>query len=93
LEAEESLRHLTSESVDWAGLLSRDATRRRRALKELSFRLPFRPLARFIYLYLLRLGFLDGVPGFLYCNLMAFYEFMIVMKLREIKRRNKGLPI
>ena len=93
LEAEESLRHLTSESVDWAGLLSRDATRGRRALKELSFRLPFRPIARFIYLYLLRLGFLDGVPGFLYCNLMAFYEFMIVMKLREIKRRNKGLPI
>lgn len=93
LEAEESLRHLASGAVDWAGLLSRDETRRRRALKEISFRLPLRPLARFIYMYVLRLGFLDGVPGFLYCNLMAFYEFMIVLKLREIKRRNNGLPV
>jgi glycosyltransferase involved in cell wall biosynthesis len=93
LEAEESLRHLSSGYVNWAGLLSSDATLRRRSLKELSFRLPFRPLGRFIYMYILRLGFLDGIPGFLYCNLMAFYEFMILMKLREIKRRNNGLPI
>ncbi len=41
---------------------------RRRALKELSFRLPCRPLLRFLYMYVLRLGFLDGLPGYYYCR-------------------------
>ncbi len=94
LDARESLRSLEGERVDWRGILDRgDAVRRRRTLKALSFRLPCRPLLRFFYMYFLRRGFLDGRPGYVYCRLLASYEFMIVVKMAEIRRRQQGLPI
>ena len=34
------------------------------------------PLFRFVYAYFLRLGFLDGKPGFIFCGLLAFYDFL-----------------
>jgi glycosyltransferase involved in cell wall biosynthesis len=85
-EAEESLRSLATGSFDWRGLLAvKDAVGRRKALKELSFHLPFRPLLRFLYMYFLRLGFLDGVPGYHYCRLLAIYEYLIVLKMKELR--------
>jgi glycosyltransferase involved in cell wall biosynthesis len=92
-EAEESLVSLRGGGFDWRGLLARHPAIRRRALKELSFRLPCRPLLRFIYMYVLRLGFLDGWAGFAYCRLLTIYEQMIVLKMREIRRRQAGLPV
>lgn len=71
-------------------LLSADAVERRRALKDLSFRLPFRPALRFLYMYLLRLGFLDGVAGFRYSQLLAIYEAMIDLKLHELRSQSEG---
>jgi glycosyltransferase involved in cell wall biosynthesis len=72
--------------IDWAGLVSFAPTRRRRALKTLSVRLPFRPLLRFLYMYFVRLGFLDGRAGWTYCRMIATYEFMIVLKMRQLRR-------
>jgi hypothetical protein len=66
-------------------IFSRNRTHRRRALKQLSYRLPFRPLLRFAYMYLLRLGFLDGRAGWTYCRLMAMYEYWTVLKMRELR--------
>lgn len=71
---------------------SKDSMRRKRALKSWFIRLPGRPLLKFCYLFIFRLGFLDGVPGFYYCVLQSFYEFMITLKMREFKCRKKGLP-
>jgi glycosyltransferase involved in cell wall biosynthesis len=68
-------------------LLSGDALVRRRALKRLSFRLPFRPTMRFAYQYLLRGGFLDGPQGLRYCRLLATYEGFIADELK--KRRQE----
>jgi glycosyltransferase involved in cell wall biosynthesis len=48
----------------------------RRRLKKIAWRLPLRPLFRFIYAYVLRLGFLDGKPGLVFCVLLAFYDFL-----------------
>jgi glycosyltransferase involved in cell wall biosynthesis len=76
---------------DWKGLFTHDTLRRRRALKHLSFRLPFRPRFRFIYMYLFRLGFLDGAAGLNYCRLLAAYELMIDLKVKEACRR--GVPV
>jgi glycosyltransferase involved in cell wall biosynthesis len=60
---------------------------RRRALKErIWYRLPFRPLARFVWLYIVRRGFLDGRPGFVFCALIASYELMIDAKVAELRR-------
>lgn len=52
---------------------------------------PVRPLARFIYMYFFRLGFLEGIPGLVCCFLYAIYEFLVVVKVVEIKRKNLGL--
>jgi hypothetical protein len=35
-------------------------------------------------MYLLRGGILDGKAGFTYCRLLAWYEWLIVLKEREI---------
>ena len=48
----------------------------KRRLKKIAWRLPMRPLVRFIYAYILRLGFLDGKPGLVFCGLLAFYDFL-----------------
>jgi hypothetical protein len=71
-----------AEPVRWRDLLAADAQARRRALKDLSFRLPLRPLLRFLYVYVLRRGFLDGRPGFDYAVMLAVYEYMTALKLR-----------
>ena len=60
---------------------------RRRRLRRLARRLPFRPTARFLYSYLLRGGFLDGYPGYALCRLLASYELQSVLKARELRRR------
>ena len=59
----------------------------RRRLKNFSRRLPFRPTLRFLYSYILKGGFLDGRPGYVFCRLLATYEFLSVSKLMELKRK------
>ncbi len=57
---------------------------RRRALKDrVWFRLPLRPIVRFCWHYFVKLGFLDGRRGFLFCAQMAMYDFLIDAKLME----------
>lgn len=58
---------------------------RKRWLKRAARRLPFRPLARFMYHYVLRAGFLDGYRGYIFCRLMAFYEFLSAAKAHELR--------
>ncbi|HPT16527.1 MAG TPA: glycosyltransferase family 2 protein [Kiritimatiellia bacterium] len=62
---------------------SRDRAARRAAARALSYRLPGRPLLRFLYAYVLRLGFLDGAAGWRFCRAMADYERMIDAELRK----------
>jgi glycosyltransferase involved in cell wall biosynthesis len=92
-EAREALQSLAREHVDLTGIFSREGPKRRRALKKLSYRVPCRPLMRFLYMYVFRLGMLDGGPGYVYCRLLATYETMIVTKMAEIRRREQGLPL
>ncbi|MCI0362993.1 MAG: glycosyltransferase family 2 protein [Phycisphaerales bacterium] len=93
MEAMEGLKVLRGELGEQPSFLSRDRALRRKALKNLSFRLPFRPALKFMYMYFIRLGILDGLAGFTYCTLQAFYEYMIVIKMRELRRRERGQPI
>lgn len=78
-----------ADSVDWNVLVSGDPQARRRALKDLSYRLPFRSLLRFLYVYVWEMGFLDGRPGFDYAVLLSFYEYLIDLKRRERRRRSE----
>ena len=60
----------------------------KRSLKTFARRLPFRPLLRFLYIYLWQKGFLDGRQGYYFARLHATYEFLIVAKTYEYRKRN-----
>lgn len=92
-EARETVVSLGTKRMPWRDIASAVPEVRRRALKELSMRLPFRPAARFFYMFVLRGGFLDGREGYHYCRLLAAYEYMIVIKTEELRRRQSGLPV
>lgn len=62
----------------------------KRRLKKVYLRLPCRPLVRFLYAYLVRLGFLDGFPGFIFCGLLAFYEFLCGANFYEMRLRTES---
>jgi glycosyltransferase involved in cell wall biosynthesis len=57
---------------------------RKRFLKKIWVRLPFKPLLRFILFYFIRLGFLDGKAGYIYGRLLSQYEYQIGVKLYEL---------
>jgi glycosyltransferase involved in cell wall biosynthesis len=63
-----------------------DAVQRKRFLKKIWIRLPFKPTLRFILFYFIRLGFLDGVPGYIYARLLSQYEYQIGVKLYELRK-------
>ena len=67
----------------WRALASGDRATRRAAARALSYRLPGRPALRFLYAYVLRLGFLDGAAGWRFCREMAGYERMIDAERRK----------
>lgn len=85
-EAEAWVRFAPPASAAFRALFSRDALARRRALKSLSYHLPARPFARFVYQYLLRGGFLDGAAGRRYCLLLARYEGFAAKEIRRLRK-------
>ena len=62
----------------------------RRKLKTLSRQLPFRPLLRFLYVYVWQKGFLDGAEGYYFARLHGFYEFLSVAKTRELLKQQRN---
>jgi glycosyltransferase involved in cell wall biosynthesis len=74
-------------------LLSRDRVTRRRAAKALVSWTPLflRPLFRFVYIYVIRCGFLDGRVGFLYAFMLSTYEAMTAILAYE-KNKEKSDP-
>lgn len=68
------------------GIEANETLHGRRRLKNLSRKLPFRPLLRFLYSYIWQRGFLDGTAGFIFCRLLAIYEFLSVAKYKELRR-------
>ena len=54
--------------------------------------LPARGLIFFLYLYVIRRGFLDGRQGFLFCAMHGIFQYFIAVKLWEAKRYKPGAP-
>jgi glycosyltransferase involved in cell wall biosynthesis len=92
MEAQEAAKE-GREPLHAAQLLDFDPNVRRRALKRLFFRLPARPLIKFLHYYVFRRGFLDGRAGLNYATLQCFYEFMIDCKRIELRRRHEELEL
>lgn len=64
---------------------------RRRWVKHVIWpKLPMKWYFRWLFMYVLRLGFLDGVTGFHFCLFLASYEHQIGLKLKELRRGNKA---
>lgn len=79
--------------LSWRFMLSADPVARRRALKQLAYRLPMRPSIVFCYWYIVRLGFLDGRAGFAFSRMRASYELLIDLKVLEQERLRRGAPV
>jgi len=58
---------------------------RRRWLRKKLFAIPGSPLLFFLYKYIFCLGFLDGIPGLIYCSLQGIQFFHIKAKIYELK--------
>jgi acetyltransferase-like isoleucine patch superfamily enzyme/glycosyltransferase involved in cell wall biosynthesis len=62
-------------------------TRRRRWLKRyVSPYIPMPGLWRFLYMYVFRLGVLDGRVGYQFSKFISWYDTLVSLKLRELRR-------
>ena len=89
MEAERWLEEQEGEfSFSWAkALFSKNFTDRRYHQKGLFYRLPGRPLIKFLYMMIGRRAFLDGRAGIVYASLQSIYEYFIVLKQRELEMK------
>lgn len=67
-------------------LLDSDFHARRLHQKAFFYRMPARPLLKWCYMMIVRGAILDGGAGITYATLQAFYEYLIVLKTRELRR-------
>jgi glycosyltransferase involved in cell wall biosynthesis len=83
LEGEDSSRELPPS-------LFGSQAQRRRWLRKRLFAIPGSPLLFFLYRYVFCLGFLDGVPGLIYCGLQGVQFFHIKAKIYELRLKQHG---
>lgn len=69
-----------------SAIFEKDFQTRRKQQKLLFYRLPGRPVFKFLLIYFVKLGFLDGAAGFRYAVLQSIYEYLIVLKTQELER-------
>jgi glycosyltransferase involved in cell wall biosynthesis len=73
-------------------IFSKHGSKRNPALKSWLIKIPGWPLLRFLYTYIFRLGFIEGLPGLTYSINLSFYEHMIMIKTREILLKRNTAP-
>jgi glycosyltransferase involved in cell wall biosynthesis len=85
LESDEWLKWRRGESKMGApGSLFKDLLALRQWIRRHIWpRIPGRPLWRFVYMFFVRFGFMDGRPGWHLARLMACYEYMIGLLYKE----------
>lgn len=86
-EVREMLRGETTGRI--AGKLAGNVVEKKRFLRDIYNNTPYfvRPVGLFIYRYLLRLGFLDGMEGFIFYVLQTFwFRFLVDAKLYEARQ-------
>ncbi|MGI9013541.1 MAG: WcaF family extracellular polysaccharide biosynthesis acetyltransferase [Phycisphaerales bacterium] len=66
--------------------LTRDTRFRRWLKRNIMPNAPFPGMWRFVYMYILRLGILDGRAGLEFCKFISMYDSLVALKLRELKR-------
>lgn len=88
--------------ADWEASLAHAARRDapaapegpgRALLKRLLARLPARPLAVFLYGYVIRLGILDGRAGLDWALARAFHHWRVGLRSRELQLSSSGMSL
>jgi glycosyltransferase involved in cell wall biosynthesis len=88
-EMDESVSNLRSDGSKMSRVLLA-----RRFLKRAARSFPFPHWLRFAYHFGLKRGFLDGVEGYIFCHLLAEYEFWIWARTFELqKNRKRGVSL
>jgi len=85
LEARELVRDQHRPKGELAEKLERGIAIRRWLKRNVLPRLPLSGFWRFLYMYFLRLGILDGAAGLRFCLLLSTYDFFISLKLTELR--------
>lgn len=67
-------------------LTSKDFHERRLHQKAIFYTLPGRPLIKWLYMMFIRRAILDGSAGLTYSTLQSFYEYLIVLKTKDLER-------
>ena len=88
-----NLLNSKEESGTIGASLRGNAVQRKRFLKKIWVRLPFKPTLRFILFYIIQLGFLDGKAGYIYGRLLSQYEYQIGVKVYELQKFRGQLNI
>jgi glycosyltransferase involved in cell wall biosynthesis len=88
LEALEIVQHESNGGASklHARLLGNSLQRRRWFKYHIYPKLPAKPLFRFLYMYVLRRGFMDGLTGLRFCLFISAYELLISLKIAELER-------
>jgi hypothetical protein len=90
LEARELVGRFRRPAAGSAPLFGAPVERRRFLKEHLLPRLPGAWFLRFLWMYVLRGGFLDGRPGLYYCLLIASYELFVRLKATELQDAAAG---
>ena len=86
----EDIKSQTSFSIKKA-LFGKDFSERRYHQKGIFYKLPGRPVIKWLYMVFGRLAFLDGRAGLTNATLQAIYEYFIVLKTRELLEDRKNV--
>ena len=70
----------------WTALRNPDFHVRRLHQKAIFYRLPGRPVLKWLYMVMARGAILDGRAGLTYATLQSLYEYLIVVKTKELRR-------
>lgn len=62
---------------------------RRLHQKAIFYKLPARPLIKWLYMVVIRGAILDGAAGLTYATLASFYEYLITLKTKELVQQLK----
>lgn len=92
MEAERALRERRDgRHFSWkCALFSRDFNERRKHQKGLFYKLPGRPCIKLFYMLFVRRAIFDGKAGITYAFLQAQYEYLIVIKERELRMKERA---
>ncbi len=87
MEAQLIFREQGLQDPSWrTALRGRDFHERRLHQKALFYKLPGRPLLKWAYMMVVRGAVLDGAAGVTYATLQSIYEYLIVLKTKELRR-------